>query len=360
MHFMVDNRIKKLADILVNYSIKIKKGSVIKLNFGMDAYPLAHECYKLILKKGAIPVPNVLVPGFAYTYYKMATPAQLKTKPVIAEFEANQVDGVISIGTEYNTKEFTNIDPKKIAMRSQIVQPISEIYLKKDNWVGCEYPTHALAQDAEMSLEEFENFVYSSTNVDWTKESKKQDKLKKILDKGNKVRIVSADTDITFSIKGRQGIKCDGHHNMPDGEVYVAPVEDTTEGYIRYTYPAIKGGKEVEDVYLEFEKGKVVKATAKKNEDFLHAMLDTDKGARYLGEFGIGTNFGIKSFCKQILFDEKIGGSIHLALGMAYKKGGGRNESAIHWDMIKDLRKGGELWIDDKLIQKNGKFTFKL
>jgi aminopeptidase len=357
---MTNPRIRNLAKILVDYSIKIKKGDTIKISFGIEALELAKECYKLILKKGAFPIANIQAPGFAFSYYSLATDEMLKKHPKIAEFEAKHTDGIISIGTEYNTKEFSNIDPKKIALRSKVIRPISDIYLEKDNWVGLEFPTNALAQEAEMSLEEIEDFVYKATILDWKKESKKQDRLKKILDKGKDVRIISNDTDITFSIKGRQGIKCDGHRNMPDGEVFIAPVEDTVNGFIRYTYPAIYNGKEVEDVYLEFKDGKVIRAKAKKNEDFLHAMINTDKGSKYLGEFGIGVNYGIKKFIKNILFDEKIGGTIHLALGMAYKEGGGKNDSALHWDMIKDLRKGGEIQIDGKSIQKNGKFLFTL
>jgi aminopeptidase len=357
---MVDPRVKKLADILANYSVKIKKGDIIDLNAGVEAQDLVLEICKIILKKGATPKLNVQMPGFAYTFFKYAPKNVLEQYPKIAEFNAKNTAGSIGIGTEYNTKELTHIDAKKLAARRKITHPISEIHLKKNNWVICQYPTHSLAQDAEMSLEEYENFVYKATNLDWAKESKKQDKLKRIVDKGNRVRIKGKDTDISFSIKGRQGIKCDGHRNMPDGEVFVAPVETDIEGHIAYSYPGIRFGKEVSGIRLWFKKGKVVKFKADKNEDMLRAAINTDAGSKSLGEFGIGTNFGIKKFSKQILFDEKIGGTIHLALGMAYKEGGGKNSSAIHWDMIKDLRDGGEFWIDDKLIQKNGKFTFKL
>ena len=356
---MVDPRIAKLADILVNYSIKIKKGDIIQVSAGIEAKPLVLEVAKLMVKKGAYPLVHTEMPGLGYTILKYASNDLLKKYPKIAEFEAKTVAGSIGIGSDYNTRELTNIDPKKMALRRKVTQPISEIYLKKDNWVICEYPTNALAQDADMSLEEFEDFVYNATNQDWIKEEKRQTKLKAILDKGSMVRIKAADTDLRFSIKGRTAIKCCGTRNMPDGEVFLAPVETSTEGHIKYTYPAIYSGREVDGIYLEFKKGKVVKATATKNEKLLQAMLNTDKGARYLGEFGIGVNFGIKKFIKQILFDEKIWGTVHLALGMAYKEGGGRNDSALHWDMIKDLRKGGEIWVDDQLIQRNGKFTFK-
>ncbi len=353
---MGDPRIKRLAEILTGWSIKIKKGDIIELNFGVDAKELALEAYKLILQKGAIPVLHAAVPGFAYNYYKYATEEQLKKFPKIAMYEAKNTAGSIGIGADYNTKELTSIEPKKIALRSKTTRKVKDIDIKKDNWVICEFPTNALAQDAEMSLEEFEDFVYSACLKDWAKESKKQDKLKEVLDKGKRVRIVAKDTDLTFSIEGRMSRKCDGKRNMPDGEVFIAPVEDSTEGHIKYTYPAIYGGREVDGVYLEFHKGKVVKATAAKGEAFLKEMLKTDKGSRKLGEFGVGVNFGIKKFVKQILFDEKIGGTIHLALGMAYPEGGGRNKSAVHWDMIKDLRKGGAFYIDGKCIEKNGEF----
>jgi aminopeptidase len=357
---MKDPKIKKLAEILVNYSIKVKKGAYIELNFEIGGTELALECYKLIIKKGAFPIVNPSVPGFAYNYYKYASEEQLKAKPILGLYEAKLASGSIGIGAEYNTKELTSLDPKKVSIRKKITKAISEIHLKKNNWVICEFPTNALAQDAEMSLEEFEDFAYNATNLDWQKESKKQDKLKVILDKGKQVRIVAEDTDLTFSIDGRKGIKCDGHRNMPDGEVFIAPVEDSTEGYIKYTYPAIYGGREVSGVFLRFKNGKVVEAKAEKGEEFLKQMIATDSGSCKLGEFGIGVNFGIKKFIKQILFDEKIGGTIHLALGMAYKEGNGKNESAVHWDMIKDLRKGGAFYVDGKCIQKNGKFTFKL
>lgn len=270
--------------------------------------------------------------------------------------EVKRSAGHIFITTTLNTKELTNIDPKKISMWAKTIKPIFDLRLAKDNWILCKYPTSSLAQDAEMSLEEYEDFFYNATNQDWVKESKNQDKLKRLLDNGKTVRIVGGETDLTLSIEGRKSSKCDGHRNIPDGEVFLAPVETKVNGKIFFSYPAIYNGKEVNGVKLEFKDGKVVKASATKNEAFLKEMLNTDKGAKYIGELGIGTNYKITKFTKQILFDEKIGGTIHLALGNAYKEGGGKNESAIHWDIIKDLKKDGAIYIDNKLIQKNGKF----
>ncbi|MCB9358596.1 aminopeptidase [Candidatus Woesearchaeota archaeon] len=356
----MDPRIKKLANILVNHSLKIKKDDIIDVNCGIEAKDLALEISRLILLKGAFPRVNCGLPGFAYTYFKNATNEQLSKKPELRIYEAEKIAGTISIGTENNTKELSNIAPEKIALRRKATKPISDIVIKKDNWVICDMPTNAMAQDAEMSLEEFEDFVYSACLRDWKKEERIQTNLKKVLDKGKQVRIIGPNTDLTFSIEGRQGIKCFGKRNMPDGEVFIAPVEDTTEGYIHYDFPVCVYGKEIDNIKLEFKKGKVVKATASKNQDLLRKMIKIDPGACKLGEFGIGTNFGIKKFIKSILFDEKIGGTIHLALGMAYPEGGGQNKSALHWDMIKDLRKGGKFMIDGKVIQENGKFKIKM
>lgn len=352
---MVDPRITKLARLLVDYSIKVDKGDTIRINCGVEAKELALELHKLLLKKGAYSRINVGLPGFVYTYYKYATEEQLRHFPKISMYETRNTAGSINIISDSNTRELTNVDPKKIAVRKKTIYPLMGAQERKNNWVLCLFPTNALAQEADMSLEEYRDFVFNACLIDWESESRKQDKIKKVLDDGSKVRIIGKDTDITFSIKGRQAIKCDGHRNMPDGEVFIAPVENTTEGYIAYSYPALYAGQEVDGIKLEFKKGKVIKAGAEKNEDLLKALIDTDKGSRFLGELGIGLNPGIKRFTKEILFDEKINGTVHLALGNAYKEGGGRNKSALHWDMIKDLRKEGELLVDDVEILKNGK-----
>lgn len=353
---MVDPRITKLAGILVNYSIKVKKGSTVEVSCGPEAKPLVLEIARMILKKGAVPLVRTGLDGYAYTYYKYAPLNVLKKTPKIALFEAKNVGASISIGTDTNTKELSNVDPKKVAIRSKVTRKLSDITLKKDNWVYLEYPTNALAQDADMSLEEFEDFVYGACFADWKKEGRRQEKLVRLLERTKNVRIKHKDTDLRFSIKGKKAIKCCGNRNMPDGEVFTEPVKHSVNGYIKYTFPAIKGGREVDGIRLEFRNGKVTKATAEKNEEYLKTMLRMDKGASYIGEFGIGVNYNIRKFVKQILFDEKIGGTIHLALGRAYNETGGENKSALHWDMIKDLRNGGGIYFDGKLVMKNGKW----
>ncbi|MFH1211156.1 MAG: aminopeptidase [archaeon] len=352
---MADPRVVKLAEILVNHSITAKKGSKIVVEYQAEAHPLAMQCYTMLLKKGAYPIMRPSLPGTAYLYFKYASEEQLKKFPELALYEAKNTDGYISIGASYNSKELTSINPKRIALRRKVTYPISEVIHKKANWVIVEYPTNAIAQDAEMSLDEIEDFIYNATNIDWKKVQKQGEKIKKVLDKGNEVRIIGQDTDIKFSIKGRLGANSAGKFNMPDGEVFTSPIETTTYGHIYFEFPAVYGGKEVEGVRLAFRDGKVVEATARKNQDYLEKMLGMDKGASKLGEFGIGINHGIKKFTKRILFDEKIGGTIHLALGNSFPECRGTNKSALHWDMIKDLRKKGQVYVDKKLIIKNGK-----
>ncbi|MFH1972040.1 MAG: aminopeptidase [archaeon] len=353
----MDPRITKLAEILTNYSIKIKEGDTIQINGGIESKDLVLECYRKVLEKGAYPRTSISLPNQSFIYYNTANEKQLRKLPKIAMFEAKNSDGFIGIWSTTNSRELNSIDPKKVAMRSTAMRPLSDIRLKKDNWVGCGFPTMSAAQDADMSLEEFEDFVFNATNVDWQEQSKKQDKLQNVLNKGSEVKILGKETELTFSIKGLNGIKCDGHRNMPDGEVFTAPVPNSANGYIYYEFPAIYGGREVSGVRLKFKDGQVVEATAEKNEKYLKEMIAMDKGSSFLGEFGIGVNYGINQFIKSILFDEKIGGTIHLALGNAYPEcGKGVNKSALHWDMIKDLRNDGKFLIDDKIIQKNGKF----
>ncbi len=351
---MVDERIRKLAEILVNYSVKVKGKDMVQLNFDLDAKELALEVFKEVTKKGAFAKLNVNIPGFGYAFYKNASEEQLGHLPSFFIDEAKSADAVIFI-TAQNYKELSNIPPERISRWKKTNEVLSEIRMKKNNWVLCGYPGPSDAQEAEMSLEEFEDFVFSATNVDWPEVSKRLDLLKGIIDKGKTVHIVGDDTDLTFSIRGNIGIKCDGRFNMPDGEVFTAPKKDSVNGKIRFTYPGVYMGKVVPDVRLEFKDGKVVGATASRNQDFLLKMLDTDEGSRYIGEFGIGTNYGIKQFIRNTLFDEKIGGTIHLALGMAYKESGGKNKSAIHWDIV---TRPHTVYVDDQVILKDGEFRF--
>lgn len=356
---MADPRIEKLADILVNYSVGVQKGERILVAGGYLARPLMEEITKQICLAGAEPITRVGFESTGQIFLKYGSEEVLKRMDEVYYETMKRVQGLISISAPENTKNMSNMDPQRLQWRSKANMPISEYVMDGGvRWVGCNFPTQALAQDAEMSLSEYEEFVYGATNIDWSENSKYQDTIKEVFDAADQVHLVGPGTDLTFSIKGRPGIKCDGHNNMPDGEVFYAPVENSANGFITYDFPAIRQGKEVDGIRLEFKDGKVINASAKKNEDYLISCLNIDEGARFLGEFGIGVNYGIQKFTKDILFDEKIGGTIHLALGRAYGESGGTNQSAIHWDMIKDLRVDGKILLDGRVVAQNGKFVF--
>ena len=356
---MVDPRIKKLAKILTDYSVFVKKGDRVIISGGIQSQELIKELYRQVLKKGAYPCLEIGLPGLSYFYYKNATKEQLKKFPKIYFHEVKNTQKYIGIGAPFNTREMSNVDPGKITIRSRVTEPISDYIVNakpKIHRVSLDYPTNSLAQDAEMSLEEYENFLFNSCFVDWKKLSKRLIKLRNKLNKGKEFRIISKDTDLRMKIHPKSFVLDDGKENMPGGEVFGAPVKLSTEGHIRFTYPAVRNGVEVTNIYCEFKKGKCVKATADKNQKFLNKMLDTDKGSRFIGEIGIGMNPNVNKFSKNLLFDEKIGGTVHLAFGMAYKECGEPNKSALHWDIVKDLRKGGKVLLDGKIIMKNGKW----
>ncbi len=352
---MVDQRIEKIADILIDYSVKVKEGDYVVIEGEYACIELIKVLYKKILKRGAFPIPRIGDDQFLSMYYKYASDKILNTFPEITYNEVKKIDCLIILRAPKNLKEMANTDPNKITNRTKLLEPIKIERLKK-RWVLFDFPTPSFAQEAGMSLEEFEDFVYNACIQDWKKVEKEQEKYVNLMNSGSEVRIVGKDTDIKLKIKGRKFIKGCGTHNMPDGEIFTAPLENETEGYIYFDYPVVYSGKEVSGVRFKFEKGKIVDVKAEKGEDFIKQVIKTDEGASKLGELGIGLNYNIKRGIKNILFDEKIGGSIHTAIGSAYKECGGVNESAVHWDFIKDM-KDGKMFLDGKLIYENGKFV---
>jgi len=353
----MDPRVEKLAEILVDYSVGVSKGDVVMVGTDVDGAPLAKAVYRRVMQRGGFPRLKVYLPEVTRIYFEEASDEQIGTLlPIdMDEYKASQC--LIRISAPANLAETANVEPGKQSARRRTMKPVTNwIMGGKVRWCGCNFPCNALAQKAEMSLEEYEDFVYGATNVDWAALSREQEAIKQLFDGGRQVHLIGEGTDLTFSIEGRPGVNCDGHYNMPDGEVFYSPVEHSAEGYITFSYPAIYMDREVEEVRLTFSQGKVVEARAAKNEEFLLKMLDTDPGARRIGEFGIGTNHGITKFTRDILFDEKIGGTIHLALGQSYPEAKGENDSAIHWDMIADLRRGGEIQVDGRTVQRDGKF----
>jgi len=354
---MIDPRTRKLATILVRHSMAVKRGERVLIVASSElAKPLVLEVYREVMKAGGHPQTAVAFEETANIFFEHASKAQIADFPKTRLYEAKNVDCVVNIRAPLNKKALSNVDPALLGARSRVMRPIGERIVGKTRWVLCNFPTNALAQEADMSLAEYERFLYGATNIDWRQVRKKEVKLKRALDRASEVRIVGRETDLTLGIKGRKAIMCCGERNMPDGEVFLSPLERSANGHIYYEMPAIYQGREVLGIRLVFRGGKVVEASAEKNEKFLISMLDTDKGARFLGELGIGVNYGIKKFSSDILFDEKIGGTVHLAVGRSYAEAGGRNVSAVHWDMIKDLRRGGVLYLDGKAVQKNGRF----
>jgi aminopeptidase len=366
---MADPRVVAVARVLVDYSVNVQPGEFVVVRGMPEGAPLILAVFQRVLERGGHPWLQLGLPEASEIFYSCASDAQLSFVPDLDRQLIEQVDARIVVWTEVNTKALTHIDPAKQARVTAARRTLSERFLeraamKELKWTGTVYPTQAFAQDAEMSLREFEDFLYGAALVSeadpiaaWRTISSQQQRLVDWLSDKQQVHLLGPDTDLTLAVAGRRWINCDGRENFPDGEVFTGPVENSANGYVRFSFPACEDGREVDDVRLWFENGKVVKATAAKNEPFLLAMLEADEGARYLGEFAFGTNLQVQRFTKNVLFDEKIGGTVHMALGAGYPETGSQNRSAIHWDMICDLRQGGEVWIDGILFGKDGKFT---
>ena len=367
---MRDPRLEKLAEVLVNYSVGVAKDQVVRLNAPPVAQPLLVELYRRVLAVGGHPFVRMVPDEIEEIFLKHGTDAQLKFLNPIQVFEYERIDASIGVWGEENTKALTNVDPKKIGLHQAARKPLLESFMKRSaegklKWVGTQFPAHAAAQDAEMSLAEYEDFVFSAGKLDrpdpvaaWKQVSERQQRLVDFLNGKRDYRVVAANgTDVTLSVAGMKWINCDGRHNFPDGEVFTGPVVDSVNGTIRFSFPAVHHGREVEGVRLAFRNGKVVDASADKGQDFLYSMLDTDAGSRFLGECAIGTNYDITRYTKNTLFDEKIGGTVHFALGAGYPETGNKNESGLHWDMVVDLRQGGHVEVDGVKVNVDGKFT---
>jgi aminopeptidase len=366
-----DPRVEKLARLLSDYSLKLKPRELVAIQGNATAAPLIRECYRAALQRGAFVVTDVAIDGLQELFYKHTNKEQLRWVSPLSRYKLQHADALITIWGDENTKALSNVDPKRMATASAARKRLFTMFLnrianKSARWVGTQWPCNASAQDAEMSLEDYEDFVYGAGHLDdpdpiktWKQISNRQQALVKFLNKAREIRVVAEDTDLRYRCKGRPWINCDGKENFPDGEVFTCPIEDSVAGHIRFSFPAVHGGREVHGVRLKFEAGKVVRAEADKGQDFLRAMITMDRGASYLGEAAIGTNYNVKQYTKNTLFDEKIGGTVHFALGASLPEAGGRNKSGLHWDIVCDLRKAGEIYVDGDLIQRNGRFLDK-
>jgi len=365
---MSDRRLSQLAHILVNYSTRVKPGEWVHIEGHHIAAPLIRQVVACVLETGGHPTVSLEDDDVRRVYMARASDDQLKWMSPIDRLVTGQVDVSIYISATANTRVMSAIDPARQQKLQAAWHELQETFMRraaegKLRWVLTQYPCQALAQEADMSLADFEDFVYQATFADqddpvgcWQRIHTEQERLIQWLAGKKSVAIRSPHANLTLSIEGRTFINSDGDKNMPSGEVFTGPVEDSANGWVHFTYPAIIQGREVEGVRLEFQAGRVVQATADKNQDFLLKMLDTDAGARYLGEFAIGTNYGITRFTKSILYDEKIGGTFHLAVGAGYPETGSTNQSSLHWDFICDARTDSEIRVDGALFYKDGQF----
>lgn len=371
---MRDPRLEKLADLLVNYSVAVRPGDLVRI----DGPPLAEAgvvaVCDAVIRAGGHPLVKMRPDECSELMLRHGSKKQLTYINPLAKLEVEKINASIGFWADDNTKALTRVDPARQALVAKARKPIMDIFFRraakpwghrdKLRWTGTQFPCQASAQDAEMSLRGYEDFVYragllhlANPVAEWKKISTRQQRVCDFLDRVREVRFVSPNgTDLTVGVQGRHWINCDGHENFPDGEVFSAPIEDSTQGLVCYSFPAVHGGREVHDIRLQFKGGKVVDATATKGEAFLFQMLDMDGGSRILGEIAIGTNYAITEYTRNTLFDEKIGGTFHAALGAGYPESGAKNKSGLHWDMVCDLRRGGRIEADGKVISKNGRF----
>lgn len=364
---MRDDRVERVADILVDYSCEVKQDDKVMITGSYLAEPLMLAVYTRCLQRGAHPMLRVGLPAAEPLLYKHASDEQLQYIWETDRWLYDNIDVTYSIISDANTRQLSKSDPARQVVRSKARKPLTDRFLERGasgelRWNVTLFPTEAHAMDAEMSLAEYEDFYYGACLVDaadpvaeWRRVAEGHKRLAEWLEGRNEVHITGEGTDLYLEVGGRAFLPADGKENFPDGEIFTGPIENKTRGEVTFSFPAIYGGQSVEGIRLEFEDGRVVSASADKNEEFLIKTLDTDPGARVLGEIGIGTNYGITEFTGEVLLDEKIGGTVHLAVGAAYPESGGTNESAVHWDMVCDLRQGGRITVDGDPLMEDGK-----
>jgi aminopeptidase len=364
-----DPRAERLAKILVGYSTDVKEGETVSIDGEAAAAPLLGAVYEEVLRAGANPILNVSIEGQSAAYFKHASDAQLEWISPVSEWLLDNADVRIAIGASSNTRELSGVPPERQMRRQAATGELLGRAMERSargelRWVYTLFPTNAYASEAEMSLTDYEDFYYGACLADdgdpltaWQRASEECKRLAEWIEGHEEVRVTAPGTDIRLGIAGRAFIPCDGRHNMPDGEFFTGPVEDSVEGEVSFHLPATIGGREVAGVRLRFEAGRVVDASAERGEEYLVKLLDTDEGARRLGELGIGTNYAIDRGTREVLLDEKLGGTVHMAVGRSYPESGGKNESAVHTDLVCDLRLGGKLEVDGEVMQEDGKFV---
>ena len=373
---MADPRVAKFAKVLVEHSARVVPGDRVLIEATTAAEPLVRELIIQILQKGGHPHPLIMLPDFNYPDHEelllaFGNDAQIEFVPSFFRLAYDQFESRIRVHSAANPRDMNLVDTTRLQKRGIAKGVITEVQMHRGaegafKWVTTLYPTEGYAQDAGMSLRQYQDFFFGAVHANeddpiayWNSTAAGQQKAIDWLAGKGQVVMHGPNVDLTLSIKGRKFMNSTGIYNMPDGEIYTGPVEDSVNGWVKFTYPAIYGGVAVEGAELTFNRGRVEQAQAEKNQEYLIKMLESDSGSRYLGEYAIGTNSDIDRFTGNILFDEKIGGTFHMALGAGYPETGSHNKSSIHWDMICDLRKDSEILVDDDLFYKNGEFMFE-
>ena len=359
----------KLAEVVVGYSTDVQPGNVVRIeSYDITSTPVMRETYAAALRAGGHASANLVIEEDTETLLKEGSDAQVEWVPPDQRWHLEQGDVWIVFDAPTNTKALSNVDPERMTRRLKGRQPLQSLYLERSargefRWLICGFPTEASAQDAGMSLRQFEQVLYRAALLDqddpvaaWKGFGDRLEELGSMLEQKRELRIVAEDTDLTLRVDGRTWIRSKGLRNFPDGEVFTGPVETSVEGTIRFSFPAMMRGRQAEDVRLRFEGGEVVEATARRGQDFLREMIAMDDGARRVGEFAFGLNDAIDEYTGNLLLDEKIGGTVHLALGRSVPGTGGENQSGLHWDIVRDLRDGGEVYADGELVYRDGAF----
>jgi aminopeptidase len=365
---VADPRIERLAGVLVEYSTRVQPGDLVCIGSSLAGAPVVFALYEKVLEAGGHPQIRTDAEGEAEALLAHGSDAQLEWVNPARLDEIERADVRIAVEAETNTRSLTGIDPARQARHARAREPLRKRYFERSaagelRSVVTLYPTHATAQDAEMSLDEYEDFVYRAGLLDgddpvseWKALGERFARLAGWLGGKRELRVVGDGTDLTLGVEGRTWIPCDGRENFPDGEVFTGPEETSVNGTVRFSYPASYAGRCVSGIELEFEAGEVVRGRAERGHEFLQEMLALDEGARRAGEFSFGMNEAVREFTGHTLFDEKIGGTVHLALGASYPESGGTNESALHWDLVCDLRTASEVYADGELVYRDGRF----
>ncbi len=353
----MDRRWKELGSLLVGYCVGVKPAEKVMIAMGeVETLPLVHGVYEAVIRAGAFPQVQFLSETLRHKLLKHGSREQLAWTPEIEAYGMEWADVYIGLRGAYNIHEHDDIPTESIALNQGAMGTVSRLRWEKTRWCLVRVPNAAFAQAAETDEDTIMEMFFDACLIDWEKESGKLREWARKLDRTSSVRVTGKDTDLTFSVRGRRWVAGDGKINMPDGEIMTAPVEDSLNGQICFEFPGVLSGRLINDIKLRWKDGRLIEATASTNQDFLRSIIATDEGASKVGEFAMGTNMAVNRFCKDILLDEKIGGTVHLALGRSYPECGGKNTSALHWDIVKDIRTEGAVIVDGTPVLEKGRF----